>query len=90
VTTEAVTERITIVRSELERLDNLCGGIVTRQGEMDACMKPATTVVFDNVYGGIWPACTWHAHRYGGALTLAEIRECLTTGATHIEREVEP
>ncbi len=81
-------ERVTIVRSQVERLDHLCAGIVTRDGEMDACCKPATSIVYDAEGADIWPACTWHAHRYGGALTLAQIREALAEGATQFEREV--
>lgn len=83
------SERVTIVRSQIEHLDTLCAGIVTRQGEEDACCKDATTIVYDAESATPWPACTWHAHRYGGALTLAQIREALTTGATSFEREVE-
>ena len=82
------TERFTITRTQVESVDTLCAGIVTRDGEMDACCKPATTVVHDAEEASVWPACTWHAHRYGGALTLAQIREALTTGATQFEREV--
>lgn len=69
-----MTERVTIVRSEIERVDTLCAGIVIRQGEMDACCKHATTIVYDREHASLWPACTWHANRYGGALTLAQIR----------------
>lgn len=82
------TERVTIVRSQIERLDTLCAGIVTRHGEQDACCKPATTILYDAESADIWPACTWHAHRNGGALTLAQIREALESGATRFEREV--
>jgi hypothetical protein len=82
------TEPVLIVRSQIERLDTLCHGIVTRDGWEDACSKPATTVLYDAEGGDVWPACTWHANRNGGALTLAQIREALTTGATELEREV--
>ena len=82
------TERVTVGCSQIERLDTLCHGIVTRAGEEDACCKPATTVLYDAEDADVWPACTWHAHRYGGALTLAQIREALTAGATRFEREV--
>lgn len=57
------TERITITRSQIQDIDTLCAGIVTRDGEMDACCKPATTVVYDAEHASVWPACTWHAHR---------------------------
>lgn len=82
------TERITITRSQVQDIDTLCAGIITRGGGMDACCKPATTIVYDPEDASTWPACTWHAHRYGGALTLAQIREALTRGAAQIEREV--
>ena len=81
------TERATVTRSQIERLDTLCSGIVTRKGVEDACCKDATAIVYDAESGDVWPACTWHAHRYGGALTLAQIREALTGGATTFERE---
>ncbi|MBB3040986.1 hypothetical protein [Nocardioides soli] len=84
------TERITITRSQIQDIDTLCAGIVTRDGEMDACCKAATTIIYDAEHASVWPACTWHAHRYGGALTLAQIREALTQGATRFEREVAP
>lgn len=84
------TERITITRSQIQDIDTLCAGIVTRNGEMDACCKAATTIIYDAENASVWPACTWHAHRYGGALTLAQIREALTQGATRFEREVAP
>lgn len=81
-------ERVTIVRSQIERLDNLCAGIAVREGEEQPCCKDATAIVYDAESASVWPACTWHAHRYGGALTLTQVREALTTGATHLEREV--
>lgn len=82
------TESVTIVRSELLALDTLCHGIVTAAGEEGPCCKPATTVVCDGESAGLWPACTWHAHRYGGALDLATIRKALETGAASFDREV--
>lgn len=81
-------ERVCITRSEIVDLDTLCHGIVTRGGEEDACCKSATAIVYDAESANVWPACTWHAHRYGGALTLAQIREAVETGATRFEREV--
>lgn len=80
------TEAVTIARSQIERLDTLCAGIV--DGTEDACCKPATTIVYDAESADVWPACTWHAHRYGGALTLEQVREALTIGATRFDREV--
>lgn len=77
-----------IVRSQIESIDTLCHGIVTRDGEQDACCKDATTIIYDAESADVWPACTWHAHRYGGALTLAQIRDALTAGAVEIERVV--
>jgi hypothetical protein len=88
VTMSGHSERITIVRSQIESLDTICHGIVVHQGEQGPCCKPATAIVYDAEGADVWPACTWHAHRYGGALTLSQVREALTTGATHIEREV--
>ena len=81
-------ERVMIARSQIDRLDTLCAGIVTHDGEQDACCKPATTIVYDAECADVWPACTWHAHRYGGALTLAQIAEARETGSTSFEREV--
>lgn len=81
-------ERVTVVRSQITDLDTLCDGIITRDGIEDACCKPATAVIYDAESASIWPACTWHAHRYGGALTLAQVREAVETGATRFEREV--
>ena len=78
-----------ITRSELTGLDALCHGIVVREGIEDACSKSATTVLYDPEAADVWPACTWHANRNGGALTLAEIREALETGSVEITREVE-
>lgn len=82
-------ERVAIVRSQIESLDTLCHGIVTRAGEQDACSKPATTILYDAESAHVWPACTWHANYNGGALTLAQIREALTVGVTWFEREVQ-
>lgn len=79
--------KVTVTRSELEALDHLCAGIVTRDGEQDACCKPATTVIYDAESGHVWPGCTWHAHRYGGAVTLAVIRDAVTNGAAEFEWE---
>lgn len=80
-------EQIEVTRSEIEAIDSICHGIVVRGGDEDACCKPATAIVYDEEGASIWPACTWHAHRYGGAMSLAQIREALTRGSTTIERE---
>ena len=44
-----------------------CHGIVTRDGEMDACGKPPVAIIDgrDTEAEGYWPACAFHAHRYG-------------------------
>ena len=81
-------EAVTITRSQIEGIDTLCHGIVTRDGIEDACSKPATAILYDAEGASVWPACTWHAHRYGGALTLAHVREAMLRGATQFEREV--
>lgn len=80
--------QVMVVRSELESLDTLCHGIVTRGGEEDACSKPAAAVIWDRESASIWPACIWHANRFGGALTLGQVSEALRWGATSFEREV--
>lgn len=86
---ETYTERVTIVRSQIDRLDTLCAGIVTRDYEMEPCCKDATAILYDAESADVWPACSWHANRYhGSALTLAQVREALTTGMTSFEREV--
>lgn len=81
-------ERVCITRSEIEGIDTLCSGIITVRGEEQPCCKPAVSLIYDAESAGVWAACSWHAHRYGGALTLAQIREAIETGATHFEREV--
>lgn len=45
-----------------------CHGIVTRDGWEDACGKPATSIIDGRGTEAetYWPACTYHAHRYGG------------------------
>ena len=85
---ETYTERVTIVRTQIVGIDYLCHGIVTRDGVEDACSKDATAILYDAEGADVWPACTWHANRNGGALTLAQIAEVLEDGATHLEREV--
>jgi hypothetical protein len=55
------------------RLAGGCHGIVTRDFEQDACGKPVTTIIDDPE--GAWPACTYHAHRWGEGrvIPLADI-----------------
>lgn len=79
---------VSIFRSDLVNLDYLCHGIAVRDGVEDACLKPATTVLWDPESAHIWPACTWHAHRNGGAVNLVNIREAWQTGFSEFEREV--
>ncbi len=85
---DAYSERVCITRSQLEDLDHLCHGEVTRDGHLEACMKDATAVLYDAESASIWPACTWHANRWGGALTLAEIATAHREGSVWFEREV--
>lgn len=44
-----------------------CHGIVTRDGEQDACGKPPVAVIDGRGTEdeGYWPACAYHANRYG-------------------------
>lgn len=81
-------ERVTLTHSQLDLVGNLCDGIVTRDGIEDACCKDATTILYDAESASLWPACTWHAHRYGGALTLAQIAALRDNGSVSFEREV--
>jgi len=80
--------QVMVVRSELLSLDTFCHGAVTRAGEEYPCFKPAAAVLWDEEIAGIWPACIWHANRFGGALTLDQVSEALRWGATSFEREV--
>lgn len=57
-----------------------CHGIVTRDGEMDACGKPPVAVVDDRDRdGSYWPACAYHANRYGRGkcVSLADLADTL-------------
>ena len=85
---EPITERVTITRSQLESVDTLCHAEVSRGGELEPCCKDATTVLYDAENASIWSACSWHANRLGGALTLAQLAEIRSTGATCFTREV--
>ena len=44
-----------------------CHGIVYRDGDMDACGKPPVAIIDarDAEDGCYWPACAYHANRYG-------------------------
>jgi len=48
--------------------DQHCHGIVTRDFEQDACGKPVAAIIDGRGTEAetYWPACTYHAHRYGG------------------------
>lgn len=55
----------------LSRTDLLrygCHGLVTHDGEQDACGKPVTVIIDGRgtESEGYWPACTYHGNRYGG------------------------
>lgn len=73
---------LTALRALLKRaLSDECHGIVVIQGYEDACNKPATSIIDgrgteDETY---WPACAYHAHRYGRGrvVPLAQIRAAL-------------
>ena len=67
------------VRAVLKSADH-CHGIVTRDGEQDACGKPPVALIDarDLEDGCIWPACAYHANRYGRRwVTLQEIARVL-------------
>ena len=44
-----------------------CHGLVVHEGIEDACGKPPVAVIDarDVEDGCYWPACAYHAHRYG-------------------------
>lgn len=52
----------------IENLRGGCHGIVTHDGEQDACGKPVTVIIdgHGTEAEGFWPACTYHGNRYGG------------------------
>lgn len=57
-----------------------CHGLITRNGEQDACGKPPVARDFED--GCIWPACAYHAHRYGKRwVTLREIAASLRSAS---------
>lgn len=71
------------LRTAVEKADH-CHGIVTRQGDEDACGKPPVAMIDGRVGDeGYWPACAYHANRWGQVgynrlVTLAEIVEALS------------
>lgn len=68
--------------AEVRRADH-CHGIVTRDGEQDACGKPPVAIIDARSAedGCYWPACAWHAHRYGygHVVPLSDLRAALET-----------
>jgi hypothetical protein len=44
-----------------------CHALAIREGIEDACGKPPVAIIDarDLDDGGYWPACAYHAHRYG-------------------------
>lgn len=81
-----------VTRGEVAMLDTLCHGLVIRDGHEDQCCKPPTTAIYDVENVAIWPACTYHAHRYGSGrtMTLAQIREALETGRARLSIKEAP
>jgi len=55
-----------------------CHGIVTRDGEQDACGKPPVAIVDGRGTEAetYWPVCAYHAHRYGAGrvVPLAQVK----------------
>ncbi|HET7327868.1 MAG TPA: hypothetical protein VFJ14_11360 [Nocardioidaceae bacterium] len=67
-----------------------CHGIVTRNGEQDACGKPPVAVIDGSPWGeGYWPACAYHANRYGGGrcVPLSSLARMLADERERIARE---
>lgn len=64
--------------TETLRTADHCHGIVTRNGEMDVCGKPPVAIIDARAAedGCYWPACAYHANRYGAGhvVPLAELR----------------
>lgn len=58
-----------------------CHGLVTRDGEQDACGKPPVAIIDARDFedGCYWPACAYHANRYGNGrcVSLSELRAAL-------------
>ena len=48
----------------------VCDSEVTRDGELDACNKPAVAVRYDAE--GVWPVCVYHC-RVGHMVPLQEL-----------------
>lgn len=53
--------------AEVVRRADHCHGLVVRDGIEDACGKPPVAIIDANDYedGCYWPACAYHANRYG-------------------------
>lgn len=62
------------LRDVLTTVDH-CHGIVVRDGHEDACGKPPVAIVDGRATEdeGYWPACAWHANRYGPCVPLADL-----------------
>jgi hypothetical protein len=73
------------LRDVLARADH-CHGLVIRDGEQDACGKPPVAIIDarDVEDGCYWPACAYHANRYGRGqcVPLTDLRAALTRGGT--------
>ena len=76
----AMTSAADPLRAEILRADH-CHGLVTRDGEEDACGKPPVAIIDATAAeaGCYWPACAYHANRYGRGhvVPLARIVEAL-------------
>lgn len=50
-----------------------CHGVVTRDFEQDACGKPPVAIIDGRGTEAetFWPACAYHAHRYGGGRVVS-------------------
>lgn len=81
--TAAARSRAAIAR--VARTADHCHGIVTRDFKQDACGKPPVAIIdgaeWDEDY---WPACAYHAHRYGRSkcVPLTEVLAAVAEGGT--------
>lgn len=50
-----------------------CHGLVVRDGEQDACGKPPVAIIDGRGTEDVsfWPACAYHANRYGQGRCVA-------------------
>jgi hypothetical protein len=71
--------------AEVLRTADHCHGIVTRDGEQDACGKPPVAIIDwrGTEAETYWPVCAYHAHRYGDGRAVP-LRDIL---AAHEARE---